>query len=167
MANILKVAFLLNFLSCQKQIPKNDDQKLKKVYEIYDEMKKEKFPKIRDIDVQTLMENKASYLIVDIRTPEERKVSYIPNSISKEEFTSSSNKYKGRKILAYCTIGYRSGLFVQKYSSLGFEIVNLRGSLLAWMLHQGGLVNDKGETRQVHVFGKDWDYSAAGYIPTW
>ena len=40
-------------------------------------------------------------------------------------------------MIAYDTVGYRSGLFVEKMRQKGISIANLKGGLLGW-LHAGG-----------------------------
>jgi rhodanese-related sulfurtransferase len=103
-------------------------------------------------------ERKDQYLVVDVREDFERKVSAIPGSISKEDFEKNKAAFKGKKIVPYCTIGYRSAKYTKKLVSQGFDAKNMRGSILLW-LHEGGEVVDTNQktTTKVHVYGKKWD----------
>ncbi|MEO1465267.1 MAG: rhodanese-like domain-containing protein, partial [Cyanobacteria bacterium J06633_1] len=69
--------------------------------------------------------------------------------------------------IAYCTIGYRSGLYAQKLAQQGIEVLNLEGSLLAWSHVGGELVNATGRTNKVHVFGRQWRLTSEDYEPVW
>ena len=75
-------------------------------------------------------DRKSQYLIVDVRQDYERKVSAIPDSISKEDFEKNKGSFKGKKIVPYCTIGYRSAKYTKKLVSQGFDAQNMRGSIL-------------------------------------
>ncbi len=61
-------------------------------------------------------------------------------------------------VVAYCTIGLRSGLFVRKLRSQGVAgAVNMKGSILSWC-HAGGQLVHVGQhsTNRVHVYGSTW-----------
>ena len=90
--------------------------------------------------------------------------SYIPGSISKKEFNKSRSDYRDHKIVAYCTIGYRSGLFASKLQKENFDVVNLKGSILSWVnAGQPVITSDGSEIKKVHVYGKKWDLLPEGY----
>lgn len=107
---------------------------------------------------------KKKYVVVDVREERERKISHIPGSISKKEFEANIARYKNRKIISYCTIGYRSGLFTKKLRKSGYAAFNLRGSILLWAHSQGDLIDTQGlPTKKVHVYGLRWDLLPAQY----
>ena len=90
-------------------------------------------------------------------------VSMLPKAISKEEFIDNMNLYKNKKIISYCTIGYRSGLFAQKMEKDGIKVYNLSAGILGWT-HEGGKVYDsRGIVQRIHVYGKNWDYAPNGF----
>jgi hypothetical protein len=66
-------------------------------------------------------------------------------------------------VVADCTINYRSALFIQKMQKQNIPIQNLIGRLLAWVLEGGKIYDQKGETRRIHVYRKEWNYPADGY----
>lgn len=102
-------------------------------------------------------------VLVDVRELEERNVSEIKNAISKTDFEKNIEKYKGRKIIAYCAIGYRSGLFVKILRTQGFEAYNLKGGILLWVHAGKSVMSNEGPSKKVHVYGKKWDLLPTGW----
>jgi rhodanese-related sulfurtransferase len=121
---------------------------------------------VPEVDVTTakrLLSDK-TVLFLDVREQKEIEVSKIPNAITKEQFEDNPEIYKDKKIIAYCTIGYRSSKFAEKWNKRGFKMSNLRGSLLLWTHAEGALVDTYGKpTNQVHVYGKKWNLIPKSY----
>lgn len=143
----------------------SDADKLAKVYSLYEGYRQD-FPLAPQIAVpeakRLLTQGKAVF--VDVRPPAERAVSIIPGAISEPEFRKDPARYKGKTAIAYCTISYRSGVLSQKLCKRDVNLKNLRGGLLAWALHHGPLVDEKGRpTKRIHVYGRRWDYPPKGY----
>ena len=118
--------------------------------------------KVPELDAFALLgrlKSEASdYVLVDVRTEKERIVSVIKGSVTEEEYESGANAaYAGKKVVAYCTIGYRSGKYVEKLIERGVDAYNLRGSILAWT-HAGGELEapDGTPTKVIHTWGKAW-----------
>ena len=96
-------------------------------------------------------------VVLDVRSTAERKVSMLPDAITLQEFESRQGYYKDKKIVAYCTIGYRSSRYVTSLRRKGFDAYNLRGSILQWV-YSGGQVFSNGQpVQQVHTFSEEWD----------
>ena len=142
----------------------SNDQKLVKVFEMYNE-DKENFPEVRDISPLEAMERykNGQVIFVDTRGWGERRISMLPGAIKKKEFLKDPSLYKDRTVIAYCTIGYRSGEFAVEMSERGTPVYNLQGGILAWILEGGKIYDKKGETRRVHVYKKKWNYAPEGY----
>ncbi len=105
-----------------------------------------------------------SYVVVDVREGYEQKVSTIPGAITKADFEKNMVKYKTKKVISYCTIGYRSAEYTNTLVAKGFDALNLRGSVLSWTHEGGKLVDHDGkDTKKVHVYGKDWDLVPEGF----
>ena len=144
-------------------------QALDDVYERFDFG----FPKVDAIDAKTLrsrLQTDDSVLLVDVRPVEERQVSMLPGAISLEEYearrATTPEAVAGKTVVTYCTVGVRSGFAANKLRKDGVEVLNFRGSILGWTHEGGALVTPAGEaTRQVHVYGKRWDFAADGYEP--
>jgi len=120
-------------------------------------------PDILPAELSTL----ESPVLVDVRPAEEREVSMIPGSITKEEFEAHPDRYRGRTIVPYCTIGARSGVYGKKLMKQGWEVRNLKGSILLWTYTGEPLKDADGDTRRVHTYGKKWALVAEGYEPVW
>ena len=143
----------------------SDTEKKEIVYRMYVDYKKE-FPDIEDISPQQAMAmlERNAVVFIDTRKPAERAVSALRDAVTKEEFLFNRDRYVGKTAIAYCTISYRSGIFARDMATIGINIANLQGGILAWTL-EGGTVHDgRGEpTRQVHVYGDKWDYAPTGW----
>jgi rhodanese-related sulfurtransferase len=142
----------------------SDEQKKEIVYRMYAEYKKD-FQAVRDISPQEAMALLQAHQVVfvDVRTPEEMKVSMLPDAVSRQEFQNDPGRYAGKKIVAYCTISYRSGKFAQEMAAQGITVYNLTGGILAWTLEGGKVYDARGETKRIHVYGPKWDYPPKGY----
>lgn len=143
----------------------SDSDKKDAVYEMYRNYKRDDFPGVPDISPDSAMALADSgwVVFVDDRTDAEREVSTLPGAVSREEFVEHIDRYRDATIVAYCTISYRSGGFVQEMAGRGLKIYNLRGGILAWLLEGGRVYHDGEETHRVHVYGDRWDYAPAGY----
>ena len=128
------------------------------------------FPLVEGITVselQQLQQQGQELILVDVPSPEERAVSIISGAITTEEFERDLQRYQDSTVIAYCTIGYRSGKYAQKMQQQGITVLNLEGSLLAWSHIQGRLINTLGMTNKVHVFGRQWQLTSEDYQPVW
>jgi sodium/bile acid cotransporter 7 len=128
------------------------------------------FPSVESVTPSQLrtLETEGDTVLVDVRTPEERAVAVIPRSISQDEFEARAEEYTGKKIVAYCTIGYRSGQYAASLREKGFDACNLKGSILSWVHEGGKVVDPKGrETHTVHVYGEEWNLLPGGYKGVW
>ncbi len=129
------------------------------------------FPEVDEITAEELLERRAAgeeLLLVDVREPAEQAVSRIAGAVPRVEFERRADKWAGRTVVTYCTLGHRSGLYARQLRARGWQVLNLRGSILAWT-HAGGPLVDGGEapTRRVHVYGPRWSLAAAAYEPVW
>ena len=125
------------------------------------------FPQVEGITAAELQQLQQELVLIDVRSPEEIAGSRIPGAITAAEFESNLEQYKDAIAIAYCTIGYRSGLYAQKLQQQGIEVLNLEGSLLAWTHAGGELIDASGTTNKVHVFGRRWSLTAKDYEPVW
>lgn len=113
-------------------------------------------------------------VLLDIRQGYEQAVSMIPRSITTREFAERFRKGipKDKRIVVYCTIGFRSGQYAMQLAGQGIRAENLEGGVLAWS-HIGGpfeVRNDAGmatPTKRVHVYDKGWNYLHPDYEAVW
>ncbi len=169
MSNIFKTArwlltAMLVFKAASIGAELTNADKREIVYKLYGSYKKQ-FSSINDtspLEAMRLMKT-ANVIFVDVRKPTEMNVSMLPNSITREEFLKYPSEYQDVEVIAYCTIGYRSGVFAREMANHGIEINNLSGGLLAWVLEGGKVFDTHGETKRIHVYDQKWNFLPNGY----
>jgi len=164
---VLAMLLLMNFGPVRGQAAGTGSvsQTVMRMYNGY----RDDFAGVEEIDAREAMDKAraGNALFVDVRDKEERDISMLPNAITEKDFLEHIDKYKGRTIIAYCTIGYRSGKFAQKLQKEGARIYNLKGGVLAWVGEGGKVYDTKGETNRVHVYGSKWNLLPPGYEAVW
>jgi rhodanese-related sulfurtransferase len=148
--------------SVKAMTPMNNQHREEAIRQLYLNYKK-CFPEVPEVSPQEAMKlvQEGQAVLVDVRPAAERAVSRLPGAISKTEFLNSRESYAGKTIIAYDTIGYRSGLFVEALRKKGRDIANLQEGLLGWLRAGGKIYDDHGETRRVHIYGPMWNYAPA------
>lgn len=145
-----------------------------KVNSLFAGYKTSAFPNTNEITAQELkamLDNQASspVVVVDVRTEAEMEVSVIPNAIKQAEYEQQQERYKSHTVVAYCTIGMRSGKYCHTLKGKGIAALNLKGSILSWTLEGYPLADPVSgdDTKRVHVYGKTWNLVGAGYQAIW
>jgi sodium/bile acid cotransporter 7 len=106
------------------------------------------------------------WVILDVRPQAERAISMIPGALTLEQFDLDT--YQDSHVLVYCTVGYRSGIYVGELQEKGIKAFNLWGGVLAWALEGETFVTPNGQqTRKVHVYGRKWNVLPDGYEAIW
>jgi len=96
---------------------------------------------------------KDNFVIVDVRSESESDVSVIPGAITEAEFKRTEADHQGKEIIAYCTIGVRSGKFASRLVRQGWKAWNYEGSIIDWCQNKLPLITHDGtETQQVHTY---------------
>ena len=147
----------------------SDEQKRERIEALYQKYQR-KFPEVEGITATELiadLEEGSELVLVDVRKPEEQAVSMIPGAITQQEFEERGESLRGKRVITYCTAGYRSGFYARKLQKKGWQVLNLEGSLLAWTHAGGPLVDSEGPTKRVHVYSADWSLEAEDYDPVW
>lgn len=103
-----------------------------------------------------------SGVLLDARAMNEFKVSHIPGAqfVGYDEFEIESlkNLSKDKKIIIYCSMGYRSEKIAEKLKAEGFkEVYNLYGGIFEWV-NQGNKIVDSTNrsTDRVHAYSRTW-----------
>ena len=97
------------------------------------------------------------FVIVDVRSKAESDVSLIPGAITQAAFEKTKNQYAGKTVIAYCTVGHRSGIYAKKLRSAGWDARNYEGSILDWCKNQLPVVTPTGEsTKRVHTYNSSY-----------
>ena len=147
----------------------SEEQKRERIEALYQKYQR-KFPEVEGITATELiadLEEGSELVLVDVRKPEEQAVSMIPGAITQQEFEERGESLRGKRVITYCTAGYRSGFYARKLQKKGWQVLNLEGSLLAWTHAGGPLVDSEGPTKHVHVYSADWSLEAEDYDPVW
>jgi rhodanese-related sulfurtransferase len=98
------------------------------------------------------------FVLVDVRSEAETSVSVIPGAITKNEFEENAQDHTGKLIIAYCTVGVRSGDYTKHLSDQGWSAKNYEGSILRWIDSGLPLVTLQGtKTRRVHSYSDQYD----------
>jgi rhodanese-related sulfurtransferase len=119
-------------------------------------------PEISSTTLSQVMESSTptiprNFILVDIRTPQERDVSIIPGAVDDQTFERHLADHQHKKIIVYCTIGYRSGFYARTLRDKGLNAYNLSEGILGWTHADGRLLDSHGHsTRQVHVYSRPW-----------
>ena len=140
----------------------DEERKYQQVIEMYRDYAK-KFPQVTDIPASEAIPliNSSETIFVDVRKAKEQEVSMIPGAVTREEFLNNLELYSNKRIIAYCTISYRSGKFASNMAKKGILITNLEAGLLGWVHKDGPLHRVNKETNKLHVYGKKWDLAPA------
>ncbi|MEE8457426.1 MAG: rhodanese-like domain-containing protein [Acidimicrobiia bacterium] len=98
------------------------------------------------VDVKTAheMASDDGYVILDVRTAKERSQGHPPGSIhmALETIPDHLEELKGKKVLAFCRSGDRSGAAARFLTRHNIEAHNVNGGILAWS--RAGLPLTKG-----------------------
>jgi rhodanese-related sulfurtransferase len=150
------------------ELPGDDPGKVARIGEMYAEYRRE-FEGVPEVDAVTALGwlQEGSVVFVDVRTERERAVSMLPGAVSAEQVEQDPQRYQGQVLVAYCTIGYRSGLWAEEQRERGLQVSNLAGSLLSWTHAGGPLLGPAGPTNEVHVYGATWNLVHSGYQAVW
>ena len=95
----------------------------------------------------------SDFVVVDVRSDKEVNVSVIPGAITKAQFEKDADKYRGKVIIPYCTVGGRSGAYAKQLAAKGVKVKNYEGSILKWIDAGLPLVTLDGQpTNRVHTY---------------
>jgi len=146
----------------------SDEEKHDRIESVY-RATRWQFPDIPEVTashLRTILKTEG-IVLVDVRTRREQEVSMLPGAITSEDFEARRTEFEGAKLVAYCTIGHRSGLLVKSLAAQGWDASNLVGSVLAWTHVGGDFECAQGRTRRVHVFSPQTNLVAEGYEGVW
>lgn len=147
------------------EVPQDPAEREQRVETLYQQARAG-FPAVTEARASELL-GRPDVVFVDVRPPRERAVSTLPDAVAAEVIEADPSAWAGRHLVAYCTIGYRSGLWAQRQAERGLLVENLAGGVLAWSWAGGRFVVDGAPTTTVHVYGPTWDLLAPGLTSTW
>ena len=124
-----------------------------------------KGPIIKAPELMAILDD-TNLVLIDIRQPAEQEVSMLPHALTTAEFAARFRQGipKEKRLVVYCTIGYRSGKYAQELAKQGIKAQNLEGGVLMWSFAGGKFLmkdpNAKGErieTTRIHVYDREWN----------
>jgi rhodanese-related sulfurtransferase len=125
---------------------------------------------IKPADLMKILDD-TDLVLIDVRQPKEQEVSMLPHALTTAEFAEKFRHGipKEKKLVVYCTIGYRSGLYAMELAKQGIHADNLEGGVLAWSFAGGKfLAKDPNgalaETHRIHVYAPEWNIVHSDYI---
>lgn len=116
---------------------------------------------VKEIDVSTAVKD-TSILYLDARELDEFNVSHIQNAkhIGYKKFSieNLNGINKNKKIVVYCSVGYRSEKIVARLNKNGFSnCYNLFGGIFEWVNENHDVYNEQNvKTQKVHVYSAKW-----------
>ncbi len=120
-------------------------------------------PWIKAAELKAMIED-TNLILVDVRQPAEREVSMLPHALDTYQFADGYRHGipSGKRLVVYCTIGYRSGKYAEQLAALGLKPEVLEGGILMWSFVGGPLVARKSKTeweptRRIHVYDSEWN----------
>ncbi|CAN0046867.1 unnamed protein product [Chrysoparadoxa australica] len=103
-----------------------------------------------------------SIILLDAREKEEFDISHIPGAIwvGYDDFDLKRVEQVNRdkKVIVYCSVGYRSGKVGEELLDAGFkQVYNLYGGMFAFVNNGQTVVGPNGKnTNAVHGYNKNW-----------
>ena len=135
----------------------------------WDSLKREirsEFPSTPTITVDELeiwlsSAEKLQPLLLDARGREEFKVSHLRRAESvpsqREALKVLESVEEERRIVVYCSVGYRSAALVESLQKQGFRnAYNLEGSIFEWANQGQPVYRDGQQVNEVHPYDEEW-----------
>lgn len=107
-------------------------------------------------------------LLFDVRRPEEYQMSRIkggiqisPEMSAQAFFSRYGHEISNKKLIFYCSVGYRSSEFIQRIEAQADEqnvkaISNLKGGIFRWYNEAHPVINEQGITNAIHPSDDAW-----------
>ena len=101
------------------------------------------------------------FLLLDTREKEEYEVSHISNAllVGYNDFDISrfDSVSFDKKIVVYCSVGYRSSIITRELYKKGFKnVYNLYGGIFKWANEGRLIVSGNEKTLNLHAYDQDW-----------
>lgn len=111
-------------------------------------------------------------VLLDARPEKEFTVSHLEGAscVGFESFNKEKVAHLSREdtIVVYCSVGYRSEKIGERLQELGFKnVYNLYGSIFEWVNQGNTVVNEFGETEEVHTYNEEWSQWLRRGNKTW
>ena len=118
-----------------------------------------RFPKTPTVDIDVLDEwmKHEDVLIIDVREKEEFLLSHVRKAKNWTSVDHFQHVPKEKRIVLYCSVGYRSAKLVQALQKEGYsKVYNLKGSIFAWANAEKPVYREREKTHVVHPYNEFW-----------
>lgn len=122
-----------------------------------------RYPAVHWVDVPTLegwLREAPPPLLLDARTPEEFATSHLRGAVRVDPDAPDVAALpgpEGRRVVVYCSVGYRSGHVADALQRAGWrEVYNLEGGIFAWANGGRTVVRGDAPVREVHPYDAVW-----------
>ncbi|MCH7548797.1 MAG: rhodanese-like domain-containing protein [Candidatus Krumholzibacteriota bacterium] len=100
-------------------------------------------------------------ILLDAREPDEYEVSHIHGAVLAPDLDRTLEALAGvgkdRAIIAYCSVGYRSGALAKELQERGYtNVYNLEGSIFQWANENRPLYRGENRVVEVHPYNRKW-----------
>ena len=129
----------------------------------------EEFKRVEHIDPETLLSLEPdNFVIFDVREKEEFEVSRISGAIqvdpdisNRQFFQLYDERIQSKTVIFYCSVGYRSSKLAEQLmddppGQLSSGFYNLQGGIFNWHNNQHPLIDQNGETDDIHAYNSKW-----------
>lgn len=118
-------------------------------------------PIIFEYQLKKLQAEGKKIVFLDTRELKEYNVSHIKDAIyvGYDDFDSTKLKNidKNTIVVAYCSVGYRSGKIGKKLIKLGYKnVFNLFGGIFSWANNNNPVYVNTKEVKKVHPYNNNW-----------
>ena len=118
-----------------------------------------RFPNTPTVNIDVLEDWKKSedILLVDVREEEEYRVSHLRGAKNWKSMEDFQHIRKDKRIVLYCSVGYRSAKLVQALQRIGYtQVYNLKGSIFAWTNAGKPVFQAEKQAASVHPYNELW-----------
>lgn len=125
-----------------------------------------RYPDVNHISTTRLAEqlattNSTKLVLLDVREEDEFSISHLPGAIRIDpdltDLSPLAHLDPNTRIVAYCSVGYRSSALAEKLQSEGFsDVSNLEGSIFQWANAGHPVVRGDSTVRAVHPYNTAW-----------
>ncbi len=125
---------------------------------LVDQLIDDDVPSISTSELADVLEGDAPPVLLDVRTSDEFEVSHLPDAIHFPPGAAISAGIRDAdSVVAYCSVGVRSGYEVERLLQAGVtDVRNLEGSIFRWAIEGRPLENAAGPTEVVHPYDGRW-----------
>lgn len=116
---------------------------------------------VPEIGVREAVKDSTGVVFLDAREPREYEISHLKDAVhvgyDHFDLRKVAGIPKNKRVVVYCSVGYRSEKIGEKLRAAGFDKVsNLYGGIFEWVNEGNPVYNAGGATEKVHAYSRAW-----------